>query len=1236
MTSATRKEAVLLWTALVFSACVFADDDITLEKYPDANAVLVKSLRNIEYATDGTYFNKDENWVKILTEKGRREESELSVAYSSRYGLAKIVSVGIIGTNGVERAVDIAATMKETTDNSSMAENIYDPMHRKVACRVPGLMVGETIHTVIERSTFKSRVDGQFADMTIVEWECPILESVYCVTAPKDLPLRKMAVRNPLGNVEESHVTNADGRVVHTWRATNSPQSFSEPDTPPFYSLVENIQVSTAERWEDLSQWYWDLSLPHLLKTNEAISNKVYSVIQGADTFDAKVKSLYKWVAQEVRYMGLTMEDTSPGYAPHDVDITFGNRYGVCRDKAALLVAMLRIAGIEAFPVLIHNGTKKDPEVPSPFFNHAIVAAANPDYDPSSGLDDQHDGKYVLMDPTDESSRDIMPAYLSNRSYLVARPDGETLRTSPIPPAEPDNALVVDAFGSLTSDGAIMLTQNLVFNGMNDNIFRQVLLRRRPEARRKMFETILRNRFPGAELIQCDITPVDLHDMSVPLGVKIVSRITDSISRGDFSDELNAPLVTPSLGAVSWILSGKTSLEKRKYPLVVDYTASAVENLRLKLGDSIGRALTLPADKHIGGKYQYDRTFRIEGDELVVFRRVAVNDVEFSPEEYANIRVAMKDVDSSERERPSFAKDTLSNANVRYWVNRSEIDLDGDSSWTVTNTVVKEILTYDGKKSSSELTFTFNPTWETVEVLEAFVTSPDGKVARLSEHEVNVMDCAWASSAPRYPASKQMVVNLPSVEIGSTIKYVIKNTVKDAPAPFCGWWAFDVFEPTDELTVRINGDVRTVINPRLLKAEPMESPGDFWRDIWHVSSNSFHNVAEKLRKAADVKPVAGERRQIKEIRDWMSRNISVVGPSLYEVPIEAQLTDPEVVLKEHYATRLDFIRTMCALLRGAGYEADVVFSSSDGGMDPQLKEVAMTRFPDVRQFAIPLCRVREYEGGWLWGLLPFGRKVKNTFVGTENEYTPIGLSPYAGSHYFDPVTETFEFVEQPVEFNPYYTAEVTVSVHDDGSADFDIVRTRWGGGVGTFRKKYAEMLSEDRRRHIQELVATIAQGASATGELVTDTESYPAKMSFSCNVPHFAAVKGDLMSIVLPDFYTPLFPLTGVDREGPLCVDAVEGSRVRYTITFPKGYTVPDHLPRGYDFRNPLNFYDVWFSYGISTSVDAEGRLVVDVARTCAPRIQTVFARDYFGLLKEWSRLGSARPNRTIIVRKPQ
>ena len=113
--------------------------------------------------------------------------------------------------------------------------------------------------------------------------------------------------------------------------------------------------------------------------------------------------------------MGVTTETEAPGYEPHDVNITFEKRYGVCRDKAALLAAMLRLADIPAYMTLFYAGAPKDSEVPNNYFNHAVVAAELP------GI-----RGYVLMDPTDENSSELLPAYGANKSYLVARKEGDT------------------------------------------------------------------------------------------------------------------------------------------------------------------------------------------------------------------------------------------------------------------------------------------------------------------------------------------------------------------------------------------------------------------------------------------------------------------------------------------------------------------------------------------------------------------------------------------------------------------------------------------------------------------------------------------------------------------------------------------------------------------------------------------------------------------------------------------
>ncbi len=85
---------------------------------------------------------------------------------------------------------------------------------------------------------------------------------------------------------------------------------------------------------------------------------------------------------------------------------------------------MLRLGGFQAYPVLINIGAKRDQQVPQPDFNHVIVGV------------ELTPGHYTLMDPTDEHTRELLPAPDCNRSYLVCKPEGETLLISPVPPAD--------------------------------------------------------------------------------------------------------------------------------------------------------------------------------------------------------------------------------------------------------------------------------------------------------------------------------------------------------------------------------------------------------------------------------------------------------------------------------------------------------------------------------------------------------------------------------------------------------------------------------------------------------------------------------------------------------------------------------------------------------------------------------------------------------------------------------
>ena len=1207
-------------------------DEITAEKYPDADTVLVDERVETVYQADGTYVSTEETWKKALTERGRRSLSSLSIGYSLRYGKGEILLVEIIDAEGKVRAVDFAETLKEATDNSSTSANIYDPLDKVLSCSVPGVKVGETLHVKTRRVVTKSRVKDQWADMEIFESTMPIVRTSTRIDGPLSRPLKNIAVRHPLGNVVSSVVTNGD-RIVYSWTVENSPQMFPEPAMPPFWTQGQNLRVSTAANWQELSKWYWDVSVPHLEKTNAAMTNKVEEIVGmvGADAAPiTKVRAIYKFVSQEIRYMGLTMEDTSPGYAPHDVDLTFDNRYGVCRDKAALLVAMLRIAGFESYPVLIRaSAAKMDAEVPTPFFNHAIVAV-------------KMDGDYILMDPTDESSRDLCPAYLGDCSYLVAHPEGEGLRTAPVvPPA--NNALSVVGNGRLGKDGSLLADYVISLRGINDNTYRRHLLSLKPEQRRELFEKTVEGVSAGAELMRCDIEPKDLQDTTKELGVKLLVKYPEVLLRGETRDELSVPSLSSALGAANWLLSGRTALESRKYPLKVMSTALAEEKMEIDLAGAVGATASMPDDETIEGGYAFTRTFRRDGDKLVFARRLSIGAVEFSPDEYLNLRESIKRVEASERRKPAFAKDPLANANERIISSVMTYDLAGDSSWVSTNTVVKEILTYKGKKNAAELKFSYNPSWKTVELVSASVSNRNGQVVFAGPKEINVLDADWVSSAPRYPASKELIVNLPSVEVGSVISYTVVTTVKDAPIPFRGTFYFDTFTPTDFLSVRVDGWKREVKNPRLLPDEPMLPPGVLWRDSVTISSNSFAAAAERYR-AIDPEAVDPEDYDIPaglvEIRDWMARHIRRAGPGFGEIRLEDHLVAPETVLKERYATRVGYIRTLCALLKGAGYDADIVFAGDTADSSEVELRRDMYEFPRVSRFAYALCRVKVKKGGFLW----WGGETTTYYLGTENEYTPLGATAFNGSFFLDPKTGGFGTISAtPADLVDFDDEKLEFSIRENGAVDLDYSLAQYGAKVGVARKRYAEMLPELRSRHFQQMLGRIAQSASATRELVTDTEGYPFTLSFSAFIPDMAVLSDDAISFEIPQLAAHPFGISGTTRELPIGVGGEETLETsRYRVVFPKGYTEVESLPEPFEIRNsnsgyprPLGFIDdAWIRTTVTSEVK-DDVLSVDIVVTHNIRRETMLPAEYLALLKEWNRLAGSKANTTVVVRRP-
>ena len=106
----------------------------------------------------------------------------------------------------------------------------------------------------------------------------------------------------------------------------------------------------------DLYKWYNYLYKKTNNKPDE-LKSKVNELIAGKKTDIEKVKSIFYWVQDNIRY--IAFEDGLAGFIPANAQEVYKTKYGDCKGMANLLTEMLKLAGLEAYLTWI--GTRHIP-----------------------------------------------------------------------------------------------------------------------------------------------------------------------------------------------------------------------------------------------------------------------------------------------------------------------------------------------------------------------------------------------------------------------------------------------------------------------------------------------------------------------------------------------------------------------------------------------------------------------------------------------------------------------------------------------------------------------------------------------------------------------------------------------------------------------------------------------------------------------------------------------------------
>ena len=1229
-----------LWTLTDAHASLAAAAEITPSKYPDCDAATVEEKLVRVYHPDGTAECQDESYEKVLTEKGRRSSRVLTLGFMLPYSTVAVARLEVIKPDGTVVPVDVAANSKESIDESQMAENISDPNMKVLQVNLPKVEVGDVVHAVTRETIERARIPGQFAEENVFEGGEYIRHASYEVHAPASTPLQKIALRDPVaGTIQASTATNADGGITYHWEVNNVPRMFDEPSMPPASEVLQRVLVSTLPDWPAVSQWYWDLSKPHLDAVTPAMKTAVATLTNGAATELERVQALFYHVSKNVRYMGLTPEKDRPGFEPHDVCLTFEKNYGVCRDKAALLVSMLRLAGFQAYPVLISVGNKRDPEVPDSGFNHAIVGV------------ELTKGQYTLMDPTDENTRDLLPYYDCNQSYLICRPEGEQLLLSPVQPPE-RHMMRVTTTGTLEVDGTLTAKSVLSFEGVNDDAYRNAFVHMKPDDKRRFFESNLKQTLPGARLTSLKLLPENMLDMSSSVRAEIEFTATGMTATGNGKSIVSLPWIGEHLGIVNFILGG-TGLEKRKYPLQTSATCGLDESVSLKLGDGFGDAVSLPTctpdeDKNLS----WQERFTCTGGTLTGARTLKLKTLEFSPQGYAKLKATLKVMEYDGRKSPVLAvtagratppvvavkaAETVETSDAKILEARKTLTVTDAHTAVYDVKYSKQILTYNGKKREAELKVDYNPATQDAGLISAVVISKTGKRESISTGEINVMDAGWNPSAKRYTGGKILVANLPNVDIGSTIE--VEFAITNHDRPFLS--GYESFQMPDELVTktvsltapdgvtvhqRVSGSDKTLQsaktsaagtttfswsaqNVKALPAEPGTPPPWLWAsgvsyfignvDDYYTELNRtlLDRAAHSTNTAAMTqKLVAGKTPQeaVRAIRDFVAESIREAGPSFAELPL-SELSAADTTLADGYGHMADRAILLHAMLTAAGLHPEFVLGSSL----PPIKSITKVAkdFPLPGDFQAPLVRVRVAG--------------ETYYLNDTDQYAELGTTAHAGQLGLVPASRHQEWIKAVKHGEEHAETSYQISLADNGRVQVGVTTLYFGTSFGSWNRYFTELPPEERRRYYQELVSGFSQGARPVGDLITKFDTYPGRQQYTVAVDNYAVVDGKYLYFDLP--YAPsLFPVGADRRTLPLYAPEQGTETIRTEINLPPGFRRVVIAPPGEKLQAPGGTARI-------TSANSGGKYVITHEFATIPTI--VEPGDYADRLKVESAL---------------
>lgn len=239
--------------------------------------------------------------------------------------------------------------------------------------QVEGLQIGDVLEVEFSVSVRDPVLAGHVEQTMPVEGSLTIERARVRASWPRALPVR-FRQSGPLPSAKP--VQEGDNQILEI--TANRVQPYQGPKLAPArYQLGQTIEFSDFASWSEIGTLMAPLyEKAAALPASGPLVDEIAKIKASSTDPGTRAAAALVLVQQRIRYVALAMG--AGGLVPAAADTTWSRRYGDCKAKTALLLAVLHALDIAAEPVAanIGGGDGMDERLPSVgAFNHVLVRA---------------------------------------------------------------------------------------------------------------------------------------------------------------------------------------------------------------------------------------------------------------------------------------------------------------------------------------------------------------------------------------------------------------------------------------------------------------------------------------------------------------------------------------------------------------------------------------------------------------------------------------------------------------------------------------------------------------------------------------------------------------------------------------------------------------------------------------------------------------------------------------------